>query len=108
MTRYSSLSPSVCLCRSALIITHQAAGNDRCDSSIVFRLCDNGFLISLCGGTPVVAITLAAAASPWDSKANNINISLGRNNTVVLLVVTAVGTRRISDDVREGRHRRRR
>ena len=62
-------------------------------------------LFSLCGGTPVVAISLAAAASPPDAEANNI--SLGRNNTVVVLVVTTVGTRRISDDVPDGRHRRR-
>jgi hypothetical protein len=56
--------------------------------------------VSLCCGTPVVAITLAAAASPQDAEANSI--SLGRNNTVVVLVVTAVGTRRISDDVPDG------
>jgi hypothetical protein len=42
--------------------------------------------VSLCGGTSVVVITLAAAASPRDSKANNI--SLRRNNTVAVLVVT--------------------
>lgn len=84
----------------ALIRQRSSSGNEqwrRWLLELIFRLCDNGFCILCVCGTPVVAITPAVPASPRDAKANSI--SQGWNNTVVVLVVTTVGTRRISDDV---------